>query len=159
MKKLEKIREHLRSLEVSGILTPDNVVADARRPESPIHSYFTWDVQKAAEEHWLDQARTLIRNVTVNVTVQNVVLRTPFYIPDPTKPDNAQGYTNLDVLRQNPNSAKQSLLAECERAAGVLRRARLIAASLNLDDQVDNLLANIAGLQQAIERDGPTPIQ
>ena len=44
------------------------VVKAAKDPANPLHRYFTWDVQKAAQQHWLEQARRLIRSVRVEIT-------------------------------------------------------------------------------------------
>lgn len=46
-----------------GILQPEIVVEEARRPSSPLHSKFTWDDTEAAHQYRLYQARTLIRVV------------------------------------------------------------------------------------------------
>ncbi len=46
-----------------GNLRAEDVVEDARSPASPLHPCFTWDVAEAAHQHWLDQARSLIRSV------------------------------------------------------------------------------------------------
>ena len=48
-----------------GRITPEQVLEDARDPESPLHNYFEWDVETAARQYWLDQARTLIRSVKI----------------------------------------------------------------------------------------------
>lgn len=42
-----------------------DVVAAAKRPRSPLHKYFEWDIKRAAEQHWLEQARYLTRSVLV----------------------------------------------------------------------------------------------
>jgi 1,4-alpha-glucan branching enzyme len=150
MRITQAIREHLKFLELNGRLTPERVVHDAKRPESPLHEHFLWDVQKAAEHFWLDQARDLIRAVKVVVVINEVTVKAPYYVPDPSKNGREQGYTTLDALRDDPVSAKQSLIAECERAAGVLRRARLIALALNLEGQIDTVLAHVAGLKSQL---------
>lgn len=50
----------------NGQLKPDAVWKEAKAsPRHPLHKFFTWDVQKAAEAHWRDQARTLIRCVDI----------------------------------------------------------------------------------------------
>lgn len=58
--RLEMLRE--RNAEQ---LTPDVVVADARSPCSPLHSFFEWDDSEAAEQYRLHQARNLIHSVAV----------------------------------------------------------------------------------------------
>lgn len=48
-----------------GELTPLAVVNSARPKNSPLHKHFEWDDALAAEAHRLDQARNLIRIVSV----------------------------------------------------------------------------------------------
>jgi hypothetical protein len=48
-----------------GRLTPPAVVEAARSNRHPLHQYFEWDNDVAAEAYRLDQARTLIRSVAV----------------------------------------------------------------------------------------------
>lgn len=63
----QKIGEALTALadEADGHLRPQAVVEAAKDEASPLHQHFEWDVQKAAEAHWLDQAREIIRLVRV----------------------------------------------------------------------------------------------
>ena len=59
-KALEDItREHDNRLE------PEDVVAEARKRNHPLHKHFTWDNDKAAESYRLDQARALIRSIKI----------------------------------------------------------------------------------------------
>lgn len=51
--------------ENNGALTPEQVVEDAKEPTSPLHDYFMWDNAKAAAQWRLDQARYLMRSITV----------------------------------------------------------------------------------------------
>lgn len=46
-----------------GVLKPEVVVEEARRPSSPLHSKFQWDDSVAAHEYRIFQARNLIRVV------------------------------------------------------------------------------------------------
>lgn len=59
------IGQHIELLrrQQHGELTPNDVVADARNPNSPLHSFFEWDDGQAAEQYRLQQARGLIRAV------------------------------------------------------------------------------------------------
>ncbi len=47
----------------TGGLRPEEVVARARNPRSPLHDYFEWDDGEAAERYRVSQARGLIRAV------------------------------------------------------------------------------------------------
>lgn len=46
-----------------GELQPQDVLHDARNPNSPLHGFFEWSDTKAAEQYRLQQARGLIRAV------------------------------------------------------------------------------------------------
>lgn len=49
----------------NGKLTADIVVDEAKNPRSALHGEFEWDDSKAAHEHRLQHARSLIRSITV----------------------------------------------------------------------------------------------
>lgn len=59
------VGQHLDLLrqQHKGEITPPDVLADARNPNSPLHSFFEWDDGEAAEQYRLQQARGLIRAV------------------------------------------------------------------------------------------------
>jgi hypothetical protein len=55
-------REHLELIrQTTGDLRPEDVLDDARNPNSPLHSCFTWDDSVAAEAYRLTQAKAVIR--------------------------------------------------------------------------------------------------
>lgn len=86
-----EIGVHLEWLrqQQKGELTPHDVVADARNPNSPLHSYFEWNDGAAAEQYRLAQARGLIRAV-VAIYVDNkqpaVRVKAFVHIPEPGAP-------------------------------------------------------------------------
>lgn len=51
-----------------GVITPVSVVTKASEPDSPLHKYFNWDDQSAADAFRLWQARKLIASVWVRAT-------------------------------------------------------------------------------------------
>lgn len=54
----------IRSLyDRHGELTAELVVNDARPADAPLHRYFEWDDETAAEAYRLEQARAMIRRV------------------------------------------------------------------------------------------------
>lgn len=64
----QRIGEALAAIaaDAGGELRPQTVWQRARADKNnPLHAHFEWDVQKAAEAHWTDQARTIIRCVRV----------------------------------------------------------------------------------------------
>lgn len=80
-KHLELLRKQAR-----GELTPEDVLADARGHNSPLHSFFEWDDTAAAHQHRLAQARGLIRSVVAVYTSDDKpAVRTRAYIHVPEK--------------------------------------------------------------------------
>lgn len=61
--KAQTIGEYLDSL--GDDLTPEQVVADAKRQSSPLHEFFQWSDTEAARQYRLDQARYLLRAIKV----------------------------------------------------------------------------------------------
>lgn len=54
-----------------GCLTPVSVVSEAADPGSPLHEFFTWDDDVAAQQYRLIQAGKLIKRVRVQITPTN----------------------------------------------------------------------------------------
>jgi hypothetical protein len=133
-------------------VTASQIVADAKRLESPLHGEFNWDVQEAAERHWLDTARRIIRSVPLMVVTTTATIRAPYYVPDPDKKGNEEGYVSLPALGERPRASQiQALVNECDRVGRVLQRARGVAAGLGLEDEVEAVLERLAGLRLAIQ--------
>jgi len=47
----QEARSRLAEMESKGELTPELVVKEAKRPTSPLHGLFEWDLKKAAYRH------------------------------------------------------------------------------------------------------------
>lgn len=62
------LAELKRLEESAGGLRPQTVVDAARDPASPFHRHFKWDVEYAANQHWLSTARKLIGVVKIVAT-------------------------------------------------------------------------------------------
>ena len=129
-----------------GQISARQVVADAKQPRSPLHSLFNWDLRHAAEHWWLQRARLIIGAVTIQVTHHHAVIKTPCYIVD-TSTKNG-GYRSLVALKADTVSARESLIYTLEVAAGHLRRAYDLAWPLGCQEQIDALLAQIAGVKR-----------
>lgn len=139
----------IRALEnANGQITPRQVVQAAKDKRSPLHKLFDWDKTTAAEKWWLHRARTIIGAVTVQVTTQEHVAKSPFYVVDTTMP--GQGYRAVPKIKDDPDSARESLIYTLEVASGHLRRAMDLATPLGLSKQIDRLILQITGLQRAV---------
>lgn len=135
-----------------GTLTPEMVVDAAKAKDSPLHSCFTWDVKRAAHAHWIDQARSLIRSVRVEVTTTNFALHVPAFVRDPGAASDAQGYVSLGRLRTDQDMARDAVVNEFSRAAAALSRAKDIAAALGLSGQIEEVRNRVVGLSERISQ-------
>lgn len=141
---------HVRSLEdARGGITPDVVVADAKRKDSPLHGLFEWDKGKAAAAHWIQQAREVIGAVRVVVVNQTSTFRAPVYMRDPDAAG-GQGYRSVVALRSEQDRAREALVATLRTAAGHLERAHALAEPLGLASEIDDLVARIVGVQRSV---------
>lgn len=57
--------------EKHGTVKPETVVHEAKRKSHPLHPFFEWDNDKAADEFRKEQARYLIRSVRIIQQVKN----------------------------------------------------------------------------------------
>jgi len=122
----------LRRLETDGRLTPDAVVDAARPINSPLHSFFEWDDTAAAHEWRREQARELIRSVTVEVTTDDREIMSVCYVRDPRKEPGEQGYVTVQALRGAPADAALLLAYELGRVTAILARAERLALALSV---------------------------
>jgi hypothetical protein len=51
-----------------GTITPEIILAEAKRKRSPLHGFFCWDDTEAAAEYRRIQAQQLIRRIKVTIT-------------------------------------------------------------------------------------------
>lgn len=52
-------------------VTPEDMLRDAKNPRSPLHKYFEWNNSKAADKWRLEQARYVLRSITIDVVYDN----------------------------------------------------------------------------------------
>lgn len=148
----EAVRARLALIAAAngGRLTPEAVVADAKVKDSPLHVHFEWDVKKAAYAHWLDQARSLITSVRVEMRTDTTVVTAVAYVRDPSASGKEQGYVSVESLRTDRDLARDALVSEFGRVGDLLRRARELAAALDVQDDVDDLLQRVVGLKTKV---------
>lgn len=108
--------------ERNGKLLPEHVVADASIQSSVLHSYFTWDNEEAANQHRLNEARHLIRNVEVHV-INDTALDRPVQvfhnIQDVKIPENSGYYSVKNVITDKDKM--EILINQAIRAVSTFR--------------------------------------
>jgi folylpolyglutamate synthase/dihydropteroate synthase len=137
--------------EHGGILTPDAVVAHAANENSPLHSMFEWDGQKAAHLHRLDQARAIIRSVRVEITTEKTTVSTVGYIRNPDARQDEQGYVETVKLASDKERARAALIDEFSRAASCLRRARELAIVFDMVGEIDAATETLQLMRTTVE--------
>ena len=134
-----------------GVLRPMDVVQDARQPDSPLHELFEWDVEEAAYEHWMHTARRIIASVKVNITTETIVLKAPAYVRDPRLHGREQGYLETIKIRTEHEIAKEVLAGEVQNVISALRRARNVAAALDMESEIDRLMEQFLDMRMRLK--------
>lgn len=137
----KEVGERLELLRSSknGELTAEDVLADARNPNSPLHSFFEWDDSAAAHEHRLSQARHLIRTV-VAVYKENpngAETRTRAYVhirqaETPHYRETSEALSVPDTRHEVINSALRELNLFKARYQDLVEFAEVIQAAQNV---------------------------
>ena len=142
--------ELLRSRN-NGRLTPDDVWRDGQAdPASPLHSEFSWDVQKAAENHWRARARQIIEECYVQVRVNLTTFRVPTYVRDQGVSAREQGYAAVAIVKTDREISLESLEYEVRRARAALERARRVALALELPTAtVDEMIGELEAMRES----------
>lgn len=137
----------------AGKLTPQNVVDEARNPHSPLHNCFEWDDEAAGNAWRLEQAREIIRSVRVEITTESRTISTVYYVRDPEKASDEQGYVSLPKLRRRPDIAREALVAEFARASAAMKRARDLADALEMAGEIEEITTRIEALHDEARSD------
>ena len=151
MRDYQAIENRLLILAKEGRLEADAVVRDAEDEDSPLHEVFEWDDKVAAHAYRVEQARSLIRTITIDVTYERHVLVVPAYVRDPKADPKEQGYVSTAVIRTDKEQARRVMKHEMDRARGILARAHGVAVTLQLDEEIDALVQSITSLQVRAE--------
>lgn len=132
-----------------SILTPEAVVQDATPPESVLHAIFPWNDAEAGHQRRVDIARQLLR-VRFPVATETTYRQVPYFIHNPNLPQGQQGYTRVATLKQDPDSARESVRAEVARVEASLLRAKALAEVLGHADLIQDLLDRLSTLKLVI---------
>ncbi len=157
--KEDKVIRRLRELRKAGggILTPDAVVADAMKANSPLRAEMPdsfFDNAKAAHAWRLCCARKLISRYPMyaedcgkeNVTYYDA----PIFVRDPELGDR-QGYRELATLASDEDKARKVLVYEFDRAMAMVRRCAAIAGEVGLQDEFEEMLRTAEVIQSALQ--------
>jgi hypothetical protein len=145
MPKFDTVARELRGLyrKNGNRLHPEDVVNAARDPESVLHSHFTWDDSKAADEYRLFQARRLIATVKIVVPASggnSVTVRAYHALRSERK-----GYRHTkDIVttKELRDSLLSQLVSDLERIKDTYEAMRKMAETRKLFDVIEEFCGN-----------------
>lgn len=100
----------------NGHLTPDMLVKEARKKTSPLHGCFTWNDKEAGRLRRLDEARFLLRVITVEVEADNETVITRAFVSVTDDPI----YTTIESALAD-DDMRESLLSQAKKDLGSFR--------------------------------------
>ena len=145
-------------------LTPELVVAEARRKTSPLHSYFEWDDAKAANLYRLKQAREILRSITVILVThkgEKQEAEQPIRAWLSVKKDELEGeagkvYLPVTVIQSREGLIEQVVEQAHRELVGWSERYRLYHALKPFKEKFHPILAAIEEIEgQVVEPDIP----
>lgn len=95
------IGEHIESLAKDGIITPADLVKDAKKKSSPLHQCFEWDDTAAAKAHRVSQAAHLLRCIEVMIEREDETVFTVRAFHH-INTEEQQGYTTIENACNDP---------------------------------------------------------
>ncbi len=129
-----------------GELTADMVIQDAKSPESPFHDSFEWNVERAAYQHWVHTANSIINGYRVSVTVDTVTLQAPVFV---RSPEHNKRFVRVDQMATERDIAKAALRREADRVYAALKRMQGLAAALGLTDSLKDIDESLRDVMRA----------
>lgn len=132
----QKVGETIEKLQrkQNGPLEPETIVEAARNEKSVLHAHFEWDDGVAAGHYRTDQARELVRSLTIDVSRSNLETR-PVRAFVNVESGADRGYVSTAVAMSSEELRKQVLaraFAELEswraRHAELSELARIFSA-------------------------------
>lgn len=149
---IAEILEQIRK-ENGGVLRPDDVVSYAKKhKKSALGARFTWNVQDAAYQHWLWQARKVIAACRTSIITETVVVSAVAYVQDPDKKkESDQGYTSVHELRDDEDRARRYLAKEFTRIGGSIARLRETAELIGMEKPVAQFERQIGLFRAQVE--------
>ncbi|SRR5258706_9907340 len=135
-----------------GDVTPQAVVAEASRPESPIHNdpcWLGWNKDKAAETYWLSAARQLI--TSVEVIPAETLPPVQGWVNIPPSKTEKQAYHLIDVVASDDDK-KLRFLAQVNREfhSWKNRLGTYFAMGIEVDKDLASALSIVESRLEAI---------
>ena len=91
-----------------GVATPEAIIEDARKKNSPLHRYYEWDVDVAFEQYLLDRTRQIVTAIryTVHYNQQTVKVRG---FENIVTREGVRGYKSVESIKSDDFYRKQTI--------------------------------------------------
>lgn len=116
----ETIGPELRFLAENGDADTRTILEVARDPSNPLHEYFTWDDEQAAEAHRRHQAREIANSIYVEVELPSGGTRKvrafhsiEVQVQDRQKP--TRQYYHIEQVKKSPAASDQVVQQALDR--------------------------------------------
>lgn len=157
-KENERTKQKRQAIEACrdkfGRIIPRLIWQTAKKsPKHVLHREFNWNLQEAAEAHWEERAKELIREVKLKVVMGDQTIVAPYYVSDPSREDSAY-VTTISVAKES-DVAEMVMLDELRRCELAVVRARSVASALGLLSDLERLLEGIIEIRRRVRPDGP----
>lgn len=124
---VRKALEDIRLANPEGLLVMAEVVEAARDESSPLHLFFNWDIALAAYQHWLNQARALVRTIEVIMPDDPEESLIPRYISLVSdRKRNGGGYREASQVFSNKELMEELEVTAKKDVEAVLRRYQML---------------------------------
>lgn len=141
--KLEAQRALEEIYQRDGVLSPQAVLDAARPDDSPLHSFFTWNEEIAAEAYRLDEARQVIRVcVKVIPTLSNAPVRQFVSLSDLRRTGTGSYVATVDVM-SDPVRAEMALSDAIKTLQSLERRFRYLPQLQGIWDALAELTTQV----------------
>lgn len=142
----------LAILKRDGEIKPDRVIEEAKKPDSPLHDRFEWNVEKAALETWRAQARDIISSFSVTLIVNRTEYNISEFVENPIKAPNEQGYVSFEMVSSNKQMTRRFMDKELAIASTYVEKSKTYAEVLGLGQKVEGLLSKIASVRKKVAK-------
>jgi hypothetical protein len=138
-----KVLERLE--KKNGDLVVDDVIEEAKNPNSALHDVFEWDLKKAAHAEWRSTAKRLIREYRFLIVTEEVVRYAPEWV---SKSDaKTPTFTRTNMVKKDKARSLDLLQDEIARIISACDRSLALADHFKLRTKFEELLKDAAKIR------------
>ncbi len=148
-KRLVRLKAIDQCKDALGRIIPRRLWKAAQADKNhPYHNEFEWDQRLSAEENWDKRAAELIREIRLEVIIDDQKIMAPYYVSDPRS--DGPGYISTVRIAKREDWAQSVLLDELKRLEGGINRARDLATVFKLESEFERLLENLFEVRRRV---------